>query len=63
MRLLGLGLPELLIISIPFIFGAIGRYISVQKKRSLLEGYLFGFFLGPIGLIIIALLPTGNKEP
>jgi hypothetical protein len=36
-------------------FGYIGRYIGRDKGRDD-EGFWLGFFLGPIGLIIVALL-------
>ncbi len=38
--------------------GFFGRYISAQKIRSPTEGWWIGFVLGPIGLLIVALLPT-----
>jgi hypothetical protein len=44
------------------IFGLIGRYIGRDKGRSS-EGFWIGFLLGPIGLIIVALLqPTVEVE-
>lgn len=39
-------------------FAGVGWYIAVQKGRPALEGALFGFFLGPIGFIIEACMPT-----
>ena len=42
------------------IFGLIGRYVAKEKNRDVAEGFIGGFFLGPIGIIIVALLP--NKE-
>jgi len=38
-------------------FGAAGGWISVQRGRSWLSGFLLGFFLSGIGLVIAALLP------
>jgi hypothetical protein len=46
-----------LILAAMFLGGAPGIYIAHAKKRSLLEGFVFGAFLGPIGWIICALLP------
>ena len=38
----------------------IGSYVSSQKGRSPAEGALLGLLLGPIGLVIAAVLPTLN---
>lgn len=44
------------------IFGAIGVSIAKNKRVSTNTGFLLGFFLGPIGLIIVALLnPTVER--
>jgi hypothetical protein len=37
--------------------GAVGGWISVQRGRSWFSGFLLGFFLNGVGLIIAALLP------
>ena len=42
--------------------GLIGLYIAKEKNRSQTEGFLFGFFLSIIGVIIVALLPTKKKK-
>lgn len=39
------------------IFGSAGRHIAVEKGRSMAEGFWFGVFFGPWGLLIVALLP------
>ena len=44
------------------IMGFIGRYVSKSKNRGGWEGFLFGFFLSILGIIIAALLPTIKKE-
>jgi MFS family permease len=41
-----------------FITGLIGMYVAKEKNRSDSEGFLFGFLLSLIGIIIVALLPT-----
>ncbi len=40
----------------------LGVYIAGQKGRSPIEGFLFGLLLGPIGLIIVACLPTRTVD-
>ena len=58
---------EVIIISViaGFITGFIGMYVAKQKNRSSDEGFLFGFLLSLIGVVIVALLPTkeANVEP
>lgn len=62
-QLLAIGFPQLLLILImPTLFGLLGRYIAKQKGRKAYEGFLFGFFLSFIGVIIVALLST-KKTP
>jgi hypothetical protein len=39
-------------------FGFLGSYLAGQKHRSPAEGFLLGFALGPIGLLLEVLLPT-----
>jgi hypothetical protein len=56
---MGLLLTKLhLIAAFMFLFSAPGIYIAYAKGRSLLEGFILGAFLGPIGWIIEGLLPT-----
>jgi hypothetical protein len=40
------------------IVGGVGTYIAEMKGRSVGEGFLFGFFFGPLGLVIEACMPT-----
>jgi len=42
-----------------FYFG--GSYVAEQKGRTEREGIIFGILLGPIGLLIVASLPTKEK--
>jgi hypothetical protein len=44
------------------LLGVPGVYIASVKGRSMLEGFIFGAFLGPIGWLIEALLPTKRKD-
>ena len=59
-----IGEDELLIYLVigALIMGFIGIYVSDQKNRSGWEGFLFGFFLSIVGVIIVALLPTIEEE-
>ena len=38
--------------------GIAGSYVSFEKGRSGWEGFLFGVFFGPIGLVVAACMPT-----
>lgn len=40
------------------LLGIPGIYIASVKGRSMLEGFILGAFLGPIGWVIECLLPT-----
>ena len=44
------------------ILGFFGRYVALQKNRSASEGFLFGFFLSLIGILVVAMMPTNEKE-
>ena len=44
------------------ILGFFGRYVALQKNRSASEGFLFGFFLSLIGILVVAMMPTNKKE-
>ena len=54
-----------LVLFVGVIFGAIGVAIANNKNVDSTAGFLLGFFLGPIGLIIVALLnpPKTSVEP
>jgi hypothetical protein len=38
--------------------GTFGAYVAGQKGRGRLEGFMFGFLLGPLGVVAVACLPT-----
>ena len=40
--------------------GFIGSYVAGEKGRSNLEGFIFGFLLSLLGVLIVGILP--NKE-
>lgn len=46
-----------LVLGIAVVCGAIGGAITSSKGRSYVDGFLLGLLLGPIGIIISALLP------
>ena len=41
-----------------FIFTLFGRYVAIEKRRG--EGVLLGLLFGPLGVVVEALLPTGE---
>ncbi|MDR3582532.1 MAG: hypothetical protein P4L67_04635 [Candidatus Pacebacteria bacterium] len=40
------------------VFPLLGAYVAKQKGRSTTEGAVFGFLLGPFGVLIELMLPT-----
>jgi hypothetical protein len=51
------------VLCIGLLFGGLGFYIATQKGRSSGEGFLLGFLFGPLGCLIVALLPTPKSRP
>ena len=43
-------------------FGWLGSYVASQCGRDPSEGALFGALLGPVGVLIVALLPRGAQS-
>jgi hypothetical protein len=44
--------------------GGFGAYAAHQKGRSRVEGFVFGLFLGPIGVVAVGTMPTlGRTTP
>jgi hypothetical protein len=41
---------------------AVGVYVAVQKGRSPSEGLTLGLFFGPIGWILVGLLPEKKRK-
>jgi len=51
------------LLSVPLlVMGSVGAYIADQKGRDEKEGFAFGFWLGPLGWIIVGLLPNIPKN-
>ena len=48
--------------ALALIMGLLGRYVAMEKNRSKAEGFWLGFLFSILGVIIIALLPTIEKE-
>jgi uncharacterized membrane protein YeaQ/YmgE (transglycosylase-associated protein family) len=44
------------------IFGSLAGWIGQQKGRRPEEGMLLGALFGPLGVIVVALLPTPGAE-
>ncbi len=44
-----------------FLTALLGFYVAYQKGRSQMEGFIFGLLFGPLGLLIVACLPTGDN--
>lgn len=38
--------------------GLLGAYVGFQKGRAPIEGLVIGAMLGPLGVLVVALLPT-----
>jgi hypothetical protein len=57
-----IGAVILLILLIWIAIGCVGAWIATQRRRHPAMGFAFGFFFGPIGLLIVALLPYGSVE-
>lgn len=49
-------------LAVSVVVGAIGAYLAETKGRPHLEGFLFGFFLGLIGILIIFILPKRTPK-
>lgn len=54
-----------ILISSALITGFIGQYVAKEKNREQGEGFVLGFLLSVLGIIIVALLPTkpANTKP
>ena len=46
-----------------FICGLLGSHVAATKDRPAGEGAVFGSLLGPLGVLIVALLPDGEAAP
>ena len=45
------------------VFAALGIWLADYKLRSPVEGFVLGFFLGPLGILIEAALPDLGAYP
>jgi len=43
------------------LLGAAGSYIAEKRGRSHVEGFILGFLLGFVGLLIESILPKKNN--
>jgi hypothetical protein len=53
----------LIFLVIWLVCGGIGSYVAGEKRRSGAEGFWLGFLLGPLGILIEAMLPTITPKP
>jgi hypothetical protein len=53
----------IVIVLIEAAFGGLGAWIAGQKRRSPVEGLILGVVFGPVGAIVEALLPLGDRIP
>lgn len=37
-------------------------YVAAKKRRPIFEGFVFGLFFGPLGMLTIAGLPEGDPR-
>lgn len=58
---LGVAPMFFIVLIVAGIFATMGAYVASQKRRASMEGAIFGGLLGPIGILIVALLPTGPQ--
>lgn len=58
MKILGMGVPELLILLLMFAFGYASMTIAKKKGYSAAGFFCLGLFLGVIGLIIALCIPS-----
>jgi hypothetical protein len=42
-------------------FGALGWYVAIQCGRSEIEGLVLGVLFGPLGALVVGLLPKGQR--
>ena len=52
----------IILIALSLVMGFLGRYVAMEKNRSEAEGFWIGFLFSVLGVIIVALLPTKEKE-
>lgn len=45
------------------VFAALGYWVALQKRRPPIEGILLGAIFAPFGVLLVALLPTGDRRP
>jgi hypothetical protein len=45
------------------IFAGLGYYVAGQRGRPEVEVVVLGFLFGPLGVLIVLLLPTGQAGP
>ena len=41
----------------------LGGWVAIQRNRAPTEGLILGLLYGPLGVIVEALLPVGERQP
>lgn len=57
-----LGWFGLIALGVGIVFAGFGAYIANQRGRGEGEGMIFGFLLGPLGLLILLFLPPSKPK-
>ena len=43
-------------------FAVLGAYVAGHKRRPAIEGVALGLIFGPVGCLVLAMLPTGDRR-
>jgi hypothetical protein len=44
------------------VFACLGAYVASQCGRWVVEGVSLGFLFGPLGVLVVAVLPRGRRS-
>jgi hypothetical protein len=60
MELLGPIVITALVVEI--VMGSFGAWVAIQKRREPSEGFVLGLLFGPLGVLVEAMLPVGERQ-